>query len=218
VDAAGALGSKYKNKNLGELDVACCTLSFNGNKIITSGGGGAVITNSDSFARKIRHLSTTARPTQDYIHDKIGYNYRMTNLEAAVGCAQIENLSNFLQRKQEIADAYKKITHQVSSVHLFPFRKNDNPNHWLCGLLLPSKAMTEKLMVHMLAKGVEVRSFWVPIHLQPLYKDCLKTHQDITEDIYQRILLLPCSTQLTGQEVDYVREAVVQGLSSLKCL
>lgn len=213
VDAAGALGSLYKGRELGELDVACAILSFNGNKIVTSGGGGAVLTRSEAFAEKTRHLATTARLAPSYIHDEIGYNYRMTNLEAAVGCAQIENLPRFLEAKKKANAAYRKILQRFQSLRSFPGRTDDRPNHWLSGLLLPSKDLTDNLAEYLNDNAIDARHCWVPLHLQPKFKDSLQTAQPISENIYQRVLTLPCSTQITDRELDRVVTRTCNGLA-----
>ncbi len=214
VDAAGALGSKHKSRNIGELDAACSVLSFNGNKIVTSGGGGAIVTQSEALAKKAKHLSTTARLSPDYIHDEIGYNYRMTNIEAALGCAQIENLPGFILKKKEINAAYGKILQKFQQVEAFPCRSGDTSNYWLSGVLLPSKEVADKMVPYLNDNNIDVRHFWIPVHMQPKYKQYMRTAQTICESIYPRVLVLPSSTQITKDELDYVIDKVCDGLAA----
>lgn len=210
-DAAAAIGALYKGKPIGKLATAS-TFSFNGNKTITTGGGGAVITDNQLLAEKIRHLLSTARVGITYTHDEVGYNYRMTNIAAAVGCAQIEKLSVFINRKKEIRQYYDAELKDLPGVELFPNQLDDGVC-WFSGLVLDSEvAVTD--MIEILKKyEIEARTFWKPMHLQPPYQNCLKTDMSICEKFWNRVLTLPSSTGITNEELEKVVDVIKRNRS-----
>lgn len=225
-DAAAALGAYFTYENTKEplgkySDMSC--FSFNGNKIVTSGGGGAVITASQDRALHLKHLSTTARCTPDYIHDQVGYNYRMTNLEAAVGCAQMEQLDIFLARKIEIQNIYNRFIeehHQV--LDKFPTVAYAKGNNWLSGVVFKKEIGNQEKIEHRLSQirkvfreeQIDVRSFWVPTHLQAPHRDSLYTSLFCAEDVYYRIMPLPCSTTITNAQLDLVLQVLTRCLET----
>ena len=142
-DAAGALGSFYNKKHLGTFGTIGC-FSFNGNKIITTGGGGMVITNKSNFAKKIKHLTTTAKRKHkwEYIHDEIGYNFRMPNLNAALGLAQLEKIHTFIKAKKKLFKKYFNIFEEEKDVSVFKQPVNSNSNYWLQTLVLKKKILS----------------------------------------------------------------------------
>ena len=146
-DAAEALGSFYKNKHLGTFSEAGI-LSFNGNKTITCGGGGAIITNNKRMAKKLKHLSVHAKKSgsDDHIHDDIGFNYRMTNLSAAVGCAQMENLKNILKAKRKNYETYKNLFKNEDDVEILKEPKNSKTNYWLIIGLVKKNNLKKKII------------------------------------------------------------------------
>ena len=200
-DAAAALGSKYLNKNIGHL-ADLTVFSFNGNKTVTCGGGGMVVGNDEQLLSYARHLSTTARLGEDYNHDHIGFNYRLTNLQAAVGCAQLERLSEFVSRKREIDSEYRNQFSDHEGLGLFPSANWSESSCWFSGITIIDKNLPDvtKLCELLKARGVAARTFWKPIHLQPPYKSALKTSLSNSENIFPTVLTLPCSTQLSKQE------------------
>jgi len=176
-DAAESLGSFYKGKhtgNLGKLSV----LSFNGNKIITTGGGGAILTNDISLADKAKHLSTTAKISHkwDYNHDEIGYNYRLPNINAALGCAQIENLPYFIKEKRKLAERYRSAFEKVKGIHFFIEPANAQSNYWLNTILLEKGFEHEKdtVLQTLNDNGIQARPAWTLLHKLPMYKTCHK--------------------------------------------
>jgi dTDP-4-amino-4,6-dideoxygalactose transaminase len=200
-DAAPALGATYKGKPLASW-ADLTVFSFNGNKTITAGAGGAVVGNSENILKLARHISTTARISSDYDHDQVGYNYRMTNLQAAVGCAQLENLDKFVQAKIQIRKNYDEAFRSFKGVGLFPMGDRHESVCWFSGITLEDKSFPKvKEVCEELKKlGIESRPFWKPAHLQLPYKGSPRTSQNVSEEIWTKILTLPCSTQLTGSD------------------
>ena len=198
-DAAETLGSFYMNKHLGTFGVAGC-LSFNGNKIITTGGGGAVITNNSKLAKRIRHLTTTAKLYHqwEFIHDEVGYNLRMPNLNAALGLAQIENLSKFIKAKRILYRRYKKIFDNVEGVTLFKEPINAKSNYWLQTLILDKKNIKFKNKILKLAhkESIFIRPAWKMISDLKPYKKKQKMNLSGAKDIYKRVINIPSGQDL----------------------
>lgn len=216
-DATEALGTKYtkgKYKDkfagvIGDFGV----FSFNGNKIITTGGGGAITASKDSSMKHIKYLSTQAKDDSlYYLHNEIGYNYRMTNLQAALGVAQMEELPEFIKRKNQNFELYKKYLSECNYLYLQPFRKNTNSNKWFYSLVVdieklgkPLKYIIEQLN----EKKIMTRPIWGLIHEQLPYKSS-ETYQ-IEKALYykNRILNIPCSTNITQEEILYVSKTII---------
>ncbi len=209
LDAAGALGSKVGEQEIGQLPVDASILSFNGNKIITSGGGGCVLTNDQKLAQNIRHLSSTARLGTDYTHDKVAYNYRITNLEAAVGLAQLEKLSDFVDKKKKIATFYGQLVKRLSNVDTFPVPPQSEKNCWLSGLVLPNADQVNKLIQYLEKNNIQARHFWKPLHKNPPYEKALQTAQTYIDSLYERVIILPSSTGLSDDEMMRIRTALL---------
>jgi dTDP-4-amino-4,6-dideoxygalactose transaminase len=186
--------------------------SFNGNKIATTGGGGMVVTDDDELARRARHLTTQAKvPDVGYLHDEIGYNYRLTNLSAALGVAQLERLPEFVQRKSEIAVRYDAAFADTGLI-LPPRRESDRATYWLYSVLMPDGATSadrDRLLEHLSGAGVQARSLWRPLHLQPPFAGARRLGGEVGEDLFERGLSLPCSTTLTAEDQERVVEAVL---------
>jgi dTDP-4-amino-4,6-dideoxygalactose transaminase len=215
-DAAAALGTKYKSRPTGALGAEFTMFSFNGNKTVTAGGGGAIVTDDKKLAKLFRHLTTTARCSPDYDHDMVGFNYRMTNLQAAVGCAQLENLSGFLEAKRQIAQTYSRAFVSSYDVTDFPNPGFAEQGFWFSGLFLgrtySNKA--EDIRKYLVEAGIDARPFWKPVHLQIPYMQSFATPMTITNRTWQNILTLPCSTNLAKDEqlhvIDSVQKALVK--------
>ncbi len=210
-DAAEALGTFYsngnsKNKHAGTLgDIGC--LSFNGNKIITSGGGGMIITNNKNLAEKCKYLSTQA--TNDsiiYRHDDIGYNYRLTNIQAAVGVAQLEKIRLFIKKKKEIYDFYKKKINRILDLQLAERPKYANNNNWMMTIILKKNFKYKKdiLIKKLLKKKIQTRSMWLPIHLQKKYKKYEKYKISKSIELFNNSINIPCSTNLSSSQMNKV--------------
>lgn len=210
-DAAAAIGVTFKGQPIGPL-ADLTVFSFNGNKTITTGGGGMVIGEDAALMARVKHLATTARVSPNYEHDEVGYNYRMTNLEAAVGCAQLGKLDAFIRRKQEIRAAYDEGFADISSVTPFPLPGDRGSTCWFSGLVFGDDAeiSVQNACAALGEEGIEARPFWKPVHLQAPFAEAPCGSMAHTEDLWGRILTLPCSTLLTDSEQARVINAVRQ--------
>ena len=210
-DAAAAVGARHRGHNLGRL-ASLSVLSFNGNKTVTAGGGGAVVGGDAELLSLVRHLSTTARVGIAYDHDRVGYNYRMTNLQAAVGCAQMERVDELVARKRAIDARYREAFADIASVRPFPAPPWAESACWFSGVLIGEHTPggVPALCASLKERGVEARTFWKPVHLQAPYAACPRTPMPVSDSVAPRVLTLPCSTGLTdadqGRVIDLVRE------------
>ena len=213
-DATEALGSyyitgKYAGRHAGTVgDIGI--YSFNGNKIITTGGGGMIVSNNNKFIKRAKYLSTQAKDDDlFYIHNSIGYNYRMTNLQAALGLAQLEKLESFIKIKKENYDRYKKRIDKIAGMKLLDFVPNARPNYWFYSLILFDRRYHVKTFIeHLQNEKIQSRPVWGLIHLQKPYKNYQTI--EIEKALYYstRVLNIPCSTNLTKENVQRVVEAV----------
>jgi dTDP-4-amino-4,6-dideoxygalactose transaminase len=201
-DAAAAIGSTYKGRPPGQMGALLSVFSFNGNKTVTSGGGGAVFGNDTDLLAHAAHLSSTARAGTAYSHDRVGFNYRMTNLEAAVGCAQLEQLDGFIAAKRRIRARYDQAFGGMVGVGLFPDPEWAESACWFSGLVLDRPA--PPVCAALREDGIEARPFWMPVHLQAPYKTCPTTPMPVAERIWDRVITLPCSTNLGIEDQDKV--------------
>jgi len=198
-DAAEALGSFYKQKhtgNWGRLSI----LSFNGNKIVTTGGGGAILTNDEAMFRLAKHLSTQAK-LQDpwsFHHDRIGYNYRMPNINAALGCAQLEQLDDFIAQKRSLAARYQEAFADEEGLEVFKEASFACSNYWLNAFVLNAEYASErdKILALTNSQGIMTRPSWTLMHKLPMYCDC--PHMDLSgaESLERRIINIPSSAFL----------------------
>lgn len=203
VDAACAIGATFNGQPFGSL-ADLSVLSFNGNKTITCGGGGAVVGNSEEQTELVRHLTTTARVWPDYDFDMVGYNYRMTNIQAAVGCAQMERLSSFVTVKRNIHQYYKMNLEELTRKGITFFPSTEGSSCWFSGIVLPAGEtlkMAKDICSLLKEDDIEARTFWKPVHLQKPYGNCPKSDISVSEDLWQRIVTLPCSTNITEEEL-----------------
>lgn len=198
-DAAESLGSSYKGRATGTFGLLSA-VSFNGNKIITTGGGGAVLTDAPELAGLVKHLSTIAkRPHRwSYVHDQVGYNYRMPSLNAALGCAQLEQLPGFVHRKRALAERYRRAFEGFAGARIFVEPEPARSNYWLNSLLLePEHAdALEPLLERTHAAGLKTRPAWTPMHRLPMYAGCPRMDLGGVESLASRILCLPSSARL----------------------
>lgn len=206
-DAAAALGARYKGRAIGALGADLTVFSFNGNKTVTAGGGGAVAGTDDALCQRVRHLTTTARRGTEYDHDMVGFNYRMTNLQAAVGCAQLENLESFVAAKRRIASTYSCALADLPGVGLFPDPKWAEGACWFGGVTVSTPPLAE-LIPRLRAMEVDSRPFWKPIHFQLPYAHVPTAALPVSNAVWNTILTLPCSTHLTEAEQETVIAAV----------
>lgn len=198
-DAAECLGSFYKKKHLGTFGDAGC-LSFNGNKIITTGGGGAIITKNKNLNDKIKHLVTVAKVDHkwEYIHDEIGYNYRMPSLNAAVGLAQINKINRFLKLKRKLFLKYSRIFNNISGVTLFKEKRFAKSNYWLQTIILDQKNihLKNKLIKFAYNRKIYMRPAWKLISELKPYKKKQKMNLAGAKNIYDSVINLPSSQNL----------------------
>lgn len=215
-DAAAAIGAEYKGKMSGEL-ADLTVYSFNGNKTVTAGGGGMIVGNDKELMDKLKHLSTTARVTAEYDHNMVGFNYRMTNIQAAVGCAQLERAEEFVQKKRDIRQFYNQYFCNMKNCMLFPEPADVNSACWFSGIVLKQGGLEEvrSFCSKLREKGIEARSFWKPIHLQKPYENVVKAESlELASGLWSRILTLPCSTNITMEELEYVASTLRELLNS----
>jgi perosamine synthetase len=198
-DATEALGSYYKNKHAGTFGLMG-TFSYNGNKIITTGGGGMIITDNEELAKRAKHLTTQAKSDPfEYVHDEIGYNYRLVNTAAAMGVGQMELLPQFLKRKRGIIDFYKRGLEGIGDISFQKIDDTVSPNWWLPTI------MTEKqkqVLTILNDNKMQSRPFWVPMNKLPMFKNNLYySENDRSDYIYKKCLSIPCSTNITDDEM-----------------
>lgn len=214
-DAAAALGMRYKGHRVGELGADISVVSFNGNKTVTAGGGGVVLGDDPDLLELVRHLTTTARATEDYIHDRVGFNYRMTNLQAAVGCAQLEQLDDFVAAKRHIRATYDAAFADVAGLTPFPQPEDCESECWFSGFAVQSPPLpsVQDLRVKLRKGGIDARPFWIPMHLQPIYAHAPRTTMTVCEALYTRLLILPCSTGLSDIDQNTVITCLREALA-----
>ncbi len=205
-DAAGSLGSFHKGKHAGTFG-SVGTISFNSNKIITTAGGGMVITNDADLAQQVKHLITQAkRGTLEYLHDQIGYNYRLVNPLAAIGLAQMEHLPSFVRKKQEIADYYTRELGTISGLGFQTITKGVESNYWHFVITVPN---SRDLIKHLADFQIETRPLWIPLQELPAFKNNLYiSSKDTTPDVARSGVMLPCSTSITSEELAFVVEKI----------
>jgi perosamine synthetase len=203
-DAAESLGSFYKGKHTGQWG-QLSALSFNGNKIMTTGGGGAILTNDESLGDLAKHLTTTAKIPHkwNFRHDMVGYNYRLPNINAALGCAQLEQLPGFLLRKRELAEKYRQAFAEVDGVRFFTEPEHSQSNYWLNTLLLDDSSCEQRdeLLALTNGSGIMTRPTWSLMHKLPMFFDCPRMDLSVAESLERRLINIPSSASLGGDHV-----------------
>ena len=201
-DAAESLGSYYKGKHTGNAG-RLAALSFNGNKTVTTGGGGAVLTNDEELGRTVKHITTTARLPHrwSFIHDQVGYNYRLPNINAALGCAQMEQLPGFLRSKRALSERYQRLFAQVPGVRVVTEPAHSRSNYWLNCLLLDAECADQRdaLLQATNENGLTTRPAWTLMHRLPMFQDSPKMDLRTAEDLEARLISIPSSAVL-GEE------------------
>lgn len=203
VDAAAAIGaSGAGDVALGATGVDAVCYSFNGNKTVTCGGGGAVAAADPELIRRIKHLTTTGRVGQNYDHDIVAYNFRMTNVQAAIGVAQLRRLDAFLAAKLEHSDAYADLAAGFADLAAFPQAPQGRNVHWFSGFYYTGETpeICDAFRSHMNEAGIDLRPFWKPIHLQEPYSGALTSDMPVSDWLWSRIFPLPCSTHLSRED------------------
>jgi perosamine synthetase len=194
-DAAESLGSLYQEQHTGTFGTFGI-FSFNGNKIITTGGGGAIITDDSELAKRAKHLTTTAKVAHpwEFNHDEIGYNFRLPNLNAALGVAQLEQLPSFLMGKKKLAERYESFF-KTENICFVKQPKEALTNYWLNSILLENQQQRDSFLEYTNSKKVMTRGLWTPMHLLPMFKDCQQDDLANTDFLYKRLVCLPSSIQ-----------------------
>tara|TARA_B100000315_G_scaffold127921_1_gene117634 strand:+ start:7187 stop:8326 length:1140 start_codon:yes stop_codon:yes gene_type:complete len=206
-DAAESIGSEYKNQKTGTFgDLGC--FSFNGNKIVTTGGGGIVVTDDANLARRIKHLSTQAKNDSiEYDHDEIGYNYRLTNLQGAMGVAQMERISEFLATKRKNALLYKELLDKVDDIEFMWEQTWAKSNFWFYTVKAPKKKK-KALIEFLLSKNIQVRPIWKLIDTLPMYSKYQSYKIEHAQACYESCINLPCSLNLKEKEIEFITKNI----------
>ena len=208
-DASESLGTfykegKYKGKHTGTVGKLGC-ISFNGNKIITTGGGGMILTDDEKLAEKAKYLTTQAKDDPiRYVHDEIGYNFRLTNIQAALGVTQLEQLPAILKRKKELFDYYRSAIEDIDGLSLSKVPNYADNNHWLNLLQIDSKEIGEDhetLMQRLEKNGIQTRPVWMLNHQQKPYKNCQNYKIEKANILVENSLCLPSSSNLTNENL-----------------
>lgn len=194
-DSTEALGSKFKGQHAGTFG-KLGVFSFNGNKIISTGGGGMIVTGDKLLAKRAKHLTTTAKTDpMDYFHDEIGYNYRLVNVLAAIGVAQMENFSNILKRKKQIDHVYREELSSISEIIFQDHIEDSDPNCWLFTFRTPRM---RKLLEYLNKNSIQSRPFWTPMNRLPMYSSLnYINNSDVTGKIFSECISIPSSSNLT---------------------
>jgi perosamine synthetase len=210
-DATEGLGAAYKGRSLGCLgDIAC--FSFNGNKIITTGGGGMIVTDNEEWARKAKYLTTQAKDDSvEYVHGEVGYNYRLTNLLAAVGCAQMEQLPAYIAAKRRIAAKYTDKLHDLPGIMPMKTAPCAASTYWMYTILVNEERFgmdSRRLMQALDEQKIQCRPLWQSIHQSPAHAASNAEMMPVAEQLARQALSLPCSVGLTQSAQDRVIAAV----------
>lgn len=215
-DAAESLGSELngvKAGNFGEFSA----VSFNGNKIITTSGGGMLFTTTEEQKQKAIFYATQAKePARHYQHEEIGYNYRLSNICAAIGVGQLEIINQKLEKKRRIHQRYVDGLKDVNGIHVYTAPNNQNPNYWLSVAFFDDKENVLKVLEHLELENIEGRPIWKPMHMQPVYKDyeyISLDGQDVARELFESGICLPSDPNMTDEQQTRVIEEIKKGLS-----
>jgi len=216
-DATEAIGTyyvegKYKGKYAGTIgDIG--VYSFNGNKIITTGGGGMIVSDNEEFLKRARHLTTQAKSDElYYTHDEIGYNYRMTNLQAALGLAQLEQLEDFIKIKKSNYDFYKNEIKEITGLRILDFKDGIRPNYWFYSLYIEQGYVLnrDQIIKYLASKNIQSRPIWGLISDQKPYEGSQTYKIDKAKQYLNNVVNIPCSSNLSREDAAYVIECLKQ--------
>lgn len=203
-DATEGLGALYEGRPIGSFGIAGC-FSFNGNKLITTGGGGMLVTNDPAWAERAKYLTTQAKNDPvEYVHDEIGYNYRLTNVQAAIGCGQLELLDSYVEKKRMIARTYREALADLPGITVMPEAPWATSSAWMYTVLIdPDRfGKTSRELLRWLAnRKVMTRPLWQPVHLSKAHAQAPRAECPVAEWLCQRALSLPCSVGLSPQDL-----------------
>ncbi len=207
-DAAESLGTKYKGKYTGTFgDYG--VFSFNGNKIITTSGGGMLVSNNEERIAKARFWATQSRDKAPfYQHSELGFNYRMSNIVAGIGVGQLKVLNQRIKKKNEIFEYYKKELSILDGVEMMPVNEWNEPNCWLSCIYLNGKVRPQEIIVALIAENIESRPVWKPMHTQPFYTDFDFFGEGVAERIFENGLCLPSDTKMTEEDLARVVKTI----------
>ncbi len=210
-DAAEALGATYRGRAAGRFGIMG-VYSFNGNKIITTSGGGMLVSSDEGYVKRAKHLATQARdPAPHYQHSRIGYNYRMSNLLAAVGRGQLEKLDEKIARRKEINRVYREALGGLPGLSFMPDAPYGKPNHWLTVILVDPAAFgadREAIRLALEADNIESRPVWKPMHMQPVFASCRVRGGQVAEEIFAQGLCLPSGSGLSVADQERIVRTV----------
>ncbi len=215
-DATESLGASYKGRKTGAIGNIAC-FSFNGNKIITTGGGGMLVTNNAEWAQKAKFLSTQAKDDSlEYIHSQIGYNYRLTNIQSAMGCAQMELLPDYITKKKNIAKYYKEAFTELKGISCMNQADWADSIFWLFTILVDEKnyGINSRALLKKLEENkIQTRPLWQPLHLSKVFEGSISWECEVAEKLNCNALSIPCSVGLTGKQQEYVIEKISKPFS-----
>ncbi|MFJ2550888.1 DegT/DnrJ/EryC1/StrS family aminotransferase [Microbacterium sp. NPDC087591] len=211
-DAAESLGATHRGRAAGSFGRASI-VSFNGNKIMTTSGGGMLLTDEPEIAQRVRYLATQARqPVVHYEHTDIGYNYRMSNLLAALGRAQLTRLDSMIARRREMRESYKELFAPVAGVEVFGAAGDHDDNVWLTSILVDASVtgwQPQELAAELAKSDIESRPLWKPMHLQPVFAGSRGIINGVSESLFERGLTLPSGSALSTEQRERVHSALV---------
>jgi aminotransferase in exopolysaccharide biosynthesis len=212
-DATESLGSEYKGKKTGSIgDIGC--FSFNGNKLITTGGGGMLVTDNQEWAEKVKYLTTQAKDDpEQFIHHEVGYNYRLTNIQAAMGVAQLEQIDSFIDNKRKIANKYNELLSNVDGITVTPDKDWAFNNFWLYSILIDENKFgmnSKDLYKKLNDERIMSRPFFKPIHTMPMYEKYNSTNTDTADELWWEGINLPCSVNLDLDKVEYIANKIIE--------
>ncbi len=212
-DAAESIGARYKDRMVGSHgDIAC--FSFNGNKTITTGGGGMIVTDNEQWAARARYLTTQAKDDPlEYVHAEVGYNYRLSNVLAAIGCAQLEGLEQAVQAKRRIAEHYRQSLGSIEGICVFEEAPEAYCGYWMSAVLVdaPRFGMSSReLCSYLETHGIQTRPLWQPMHAIGAYQECESIITGVADRLAEGGLCLPCSAGMSDQDLHRVTQAIHQ--------
>ena len=216
-DATESLGATVRGRPVGTIGHVGC-FSFNGNKLMTTGGGGMVVSRDPGICSKVRYLSTQAKePGNEYIHHSVGYNYRLTNVQAAIGCAQLEQLDGFLEKKRILAQRYSQALHGISGIQLQQEAPWATSAHWLFTILVNGVdfgSTSRGLIEQMRLEGITSRPLWEPMHLSHAHRDAHAASCPVAEMLFERGISLPSSVGLSEKDQMHVCNTIQKAVGS----
>jgi perosamine synthetase len=213
-DSTESLGARYGGKSTGSIGKLGC-FSFNGNKLITSGGGGMVVTDDGELAARVRYLSTQAKDDSvEYVHGEVGYNYRLTNIQAAMGVAQLEQIDGFIESKHEIARRYTEAFESIDGITVMPDESWAERMPWLYTILLDPGVTgieSRELIAQLDSAGIQARPLWEPMHVSRAFGDGERFECSVADMLYERAVSLPSSSDLSAEDQSRVIDQVIDG-------